>query len=99
MRTIVAAGVLAFAAGGVEAADLGYPPALVAPVEPIGWTSCYAGTHSGLAASHTTWQDALPLGTPSAIDLVVASRRTPNRAPEASVLAFCPLIVASMVPR
>ena len=64
MRTILAAGVLAFAAGAVEAADLGYPPpALVAPVEAMGWSSCYAGTHSGLAVGHTTWQDALPLGT------------------------------------
>jgi len=65
MRSIVSVGVLAFAiaAGCAEAADLGYPPPVLAPVEAISWTACYAGTHSGLAAGHTTWQDTLPLGT------------------------------------
>jgi len=29
----------------------------------MSWTGCYVGSHSGLAAGHTTWQDTLPLGT------------------------------------
>jgi outer membrane immunogenic protein len=51
------------AVGSAGAADLRYPPPVIAPVESFGWTGCYVGSHTGLAAGHTAWQDTLPLGT------------------------------------
>ena len=47
------------------AADLAMPPAYKgAPPAPayFSWTACYIGTHSGLAAGHTTWHDSVPDG-------------------------------------
>jgi outer membrane immunogenic protein len=52
--------------GHVVAADLpGGLPHSPPPATPIAfsWTGCYVGSHSGLAAGHTKWTDALPLGT------------------------------------
>lgn len=69
MKSILFAGVVATAmttAGFAGAADLRYyrnNPPVIAAVEPPSWTGCYAGSHSGLAAGHTTWQDTVPLGT------------------------------------
>jgi outer membrane immunogenic protein len=47
------------------AADLAMPPGYRgAPPTPayFSWTGCYIGTHSGLAAGHTTWHDSVPDG-------------------------------------
>jgi outer membrane immunogenic protein len=69
MKSILFAGLVAAAmttAGSAGAADLiryrNNPPVAAAP-EPMSWTGCYVGSHSGLAAGHTTWQDTVPLGT------------------------------------
>jgi outer membrane immunogenic protein len=37
------------------------PPPIAQPV-PYSWSTCYAGTHSGLASGHTTWKDTVPNG-------------------------------------
>ena len=73
MRNILSVAVLAFtaAAGCAQAADLAYPPPGMVPLEAVSWSGCYVGSHSGLAAGHTTWKDALALGT---IDATMAGQ-------------------------
>ena len=64
MRDFFLVGLVATAiATPAGAADLRYPPPVIAAAEAFSWTGCYVGTHSGLAAGHTSWQDTLPLGT------------------------------------
>lgn len=73
MRTVFSAAIAAtaIAANGMAlAADVrsplkappppSPPPSVAQPI-PY-WSSCYGGTHSGLAAGHTTWKDTLPDG-------------------------------------
>jgi hypothetical protein len=48
----------------VQAADIAMPPMYNGAPPPayFSWTGCYIGTHSGLAAGHTTWRDSVPNG-------------------------------------
>src|SRR5213595_3667660 len=48
----------------VQAADIAMPPLYKGAPPPayFSWTGCYIGTHSGLAAGHTTWRDTVPNG-------------------------------------
>jgi outer membrane immunogenic protein len=73
MRNILSVAVLAFtaAAGCARAADLAYPPPGLVSLEAVSWSGCYVGSHSGLATGHTTWKDALALGT---IDATMAGQ-------------------------
>jgi outer membrane immunogenic protein len=68
MKRIIRIGLAGAAAIAVplaaQAADLAKPVYKGAPPPAyFSWTGCYLGTHSGLAAGHTTWHDALPIGT------------------------------------
>jgi outer membrane immunogenic protein len=71
MRMLVAAAVAATAIaanGSTLAADVRVPirtpppPPPVVQAVPYNWSTCYVGTHSGLAAGHTTWKDTVPNG-------------------------------------
>jgi outer membrane immunogenic protein len=68
MKTFLLAGVAAIlAAGCASAADIRIPSKApyAAPIAPFSWSGCHLGSHTGLAAAHTRWADAV---TDGAID-------------------------------